>query len=107
MSRKSNQERIIDANNERRRQKNTQSVKPVSPKPVTTKIFKEDWRVIFQCLSVGIDEVIQQETLTEQDRHWVRRRISLCEKILPKFLSTEAGKYKKIISNFDNIIDTL
>jgi len=83
MSRKSNRQ-IIEENECRtrlRKQKRYASGKRINGTPPVRKIHREDWQSIFESLSAGIDFALCKDGISQQDIQFIRRRISLCEKV--------------------------
>ena len=80
-----NNQQLLDEENKKRRRRKEASPK-IKTKP-PSKMFKEDWRIIFEILLVSLEHNIDENTL--------KRRVVLCKKILPKFLNPNAARYKK------------
>jgi len=109
MSKKSNRQLIQEQEQRKRLKKHGHTVnrKKINGEPPVKKIYKEDWRTIFEVLSITIDEVLCQELITQRDVAFIRKRIGLCEKILPKFLDGSASKYRQIILDWQRTLDAL
>jgi len=109
MPKKSNRQLIEEQERKTRIRKLGHSVnrKKINGAPPVKKIFKEDWRTIFETLSVGVDETLCKEDLTQQDISFIRKRIGLCEKILPKFLDGSTSKYRVIVTDWQRILDAM
>ncbi len=109
MSHKSNRQLMEEQENRTRLRKQCRSVnrKKINGQPPVKKIYKEDWRTIFEALSLGIDEILCKEIITQQDASFIRKRIGLCEKILPKFLEGDTCKYRHIVCGWQQTLDAL
>lgn len=107
MSRKSNRQIIeeIECSTRLRKQKRYANSKISGTSPVR-KIHREDWRTIFESLFDGIDFALCKDGISQQEMHFIRKRIRLCEKVLPKFLDRRTSKYRKIVSEFQTILKT-
>ena len=108
MSRKSNRQVIeeLECKTRLRKQKRYASGKRINGTPPVRKIHREDWQAIFESLSIGIDFMFCKDCISQQDIQFIRRRISLCEKVLPKFLNRRTSKFRQIVADFQLILST-
>lgn len=106
MSRKSNRQVIEEGErNTRLRKQKRNSIEKSSGSSPVRKMHREDWQTIFESLSVGIDFALK-DGISQQDIQFIRRRICLCKKVLPKFLDRSTPKYRRIVAGFRSIMDT-
>ena len=75
-----------------------------------TKMFKEDWRIVFECLVEHLDRRFDLDNinlLNSAEKNTLERRVVLCEKLLPKFLDPNSFRYKNCNKRFHDILSIL
>ncbi len=75
-----------------------------------TKMFREDWRIVFECLVEHLDQKFDLNNinaLCSADKHTLERRVVLCEKLFPKFLDPGSSKIRNYDKHFHQILSIL
>lgn len=104
MSKKSNRQLIQEEEHSvklRKRDRELCQKKDDGQQPIK-KMFKEDWRVIFEVLAESVESDISKP-ITQHSAAIIRKKIGLCEKVLPKF--GNSTKYRNMIVIWRENID--